>query len=217
MPMMRSERGNIAPDTNPTIMRKSLLLLTALATAAFLNTASAQFEQGDNVIGVGVGIGGSYGLGYSGAGVSASPTLNLIGDHGMGDLGPGVWGLGGYIGYKSYRYEYDNGYWWGYHYRSEYRWTYIVIGARGTWHYNEWHGNPNLDLYAGLLLGYRIASYKDETVYPNGVAATSHSSYSGLQHDVFAGARYYISDNFGFYGEVGYGVSNLQVGLVFKL
>lgn len=197
---------------------KSKFLLGGLAASLFLitSTAKAQFEEGTNVLGVGLGIGGSYGIAYSGSGLSETPAIALHFDHGMGDLGPGTWGLGGFFGYKSYKYSYDN-VWFGGHYNSSYRWNYTVIGARGTWHYNDWHGMDKLDTYGGLMLAYRIASYTDETNYPSGIVAASHDSYSGLTLTLLVGARYYFTERIGAYMELGYGVSVAQLGLAVKL
>lgn len=189
----------------------------ALLTGGVSTITQAQFDQGDNRLGVGVGIGGSYGIGYSGSGVSETPAIALHFDHGMGDLGPGKWGLGGFVGYKSYKYEYTNYYFGLNNYVSSYKWTYVVIGARGTWHYNDWHGNPNLDTYGGLMLAYRAASFKDETVYPSGIGATSAGTYSGFSLTGLVGARYFFSDRIGAYLEAGFGVSVLQLGLAVKL
>jgi hypothetical protein len=187
-----------------------------LLSASVPLSASAQFDEGDNVLGVGVGIGGNYGIGFTGNGVSQSPAIALHFDHGMGDLGPGTWGLGGFVGYKSYKYSYDNIYYFN-NYTSSYKWTYTVIGARGTWHYNEWHGNDKLDTYGGLMLAYRAASFKDETKYPAGVSAFSEGSYSGITLSGLIGARYFFTDKIGAYLEAGFGVSVLQLGLAVKL
>lgn len=191
-------------------------MATAMVLAATITAHAQSFEQGTNVLGVGVGLGGNYGIGYSGSGVSQTPAIALHFDHGMGELGPGIWGLGGFVGYKSYKYEYDNIFFNG-NYRSSYKWTYLVVGARGTWHYNEWHENDKLDTYGGLMLAYRAASYKDETKYPQGIVASSADTYSGISFTGLVGARYYFTDKIGAYLEVGYGVSVLQLGLAVKL
>lgn len=199
-------------------MRPTTLLQAAALSVALLSLpsmAQAQFEEGDNVLGVGVGIGGGYGIGFSGSGVSQSPAIALHLDHGMGDLGAGVWGLGGFVGYKSISYNYDN-VWFGGGYKSSYKWTYLVIGARGTWHYNEWHGVDELDTYGGLMLAYRAASFKDETVYPAGAGTFNAGTYSGVTLSGLLGARYYFANNLGAYLEAGFGVSVLQLGLTYK-
>jgi hypothetical protein len=195
---------------------KSCIALAAFALT-FGNVTTAQvFQDGSNLLGAGLGVGGGYGIGFSGSGVSQSPALALHLDHGMGALGPGTWGLGGFVGYKGISYTYDN-FTPGGRYTSRYRWTYVVVGARGTWHYNEWHGNPKLDTYGGLLLAYRAASFKDETNYPNGVGRFNAGTYSAVWLNALLGARYMFSDKFGAYGELGFGVSVLQLGLAVKL
>ncbi len=189
-------------------------LLAACLCVPF--TSNAQFEQGDNLLGVGVGIGGHYGIGFSGTGVSQTPAIALHFDHGMGDLGPGTWGLGGFIGYKGFKYTYDNRF-SSNNYITSYKWSYTVIGARGTWHYNEWHGDNRLDTYGGLMLAYRISSFKDETNYPSGAVRFNAGSYSGVSLTGLLGARYFFTENIGAYMEVGFGVSVLQLGLAARL
>lgn len=176
--------------------------------------AQAQFEEGDNVLGVGVGILGGYNVGWSGSDYSQTPAINLHFDHGMGELGPGTWGLGGYVGYKSasYKARYLN------YYNYDYRYTWLIIGARGTWHYNEWHGNDKLDTYGGVMLAYRGVSYKDKTDYgAYGNLSYYNYSGSGLGFSGFLGARYFFSDKIGAYGELGYGLTALQLGLSVRL
>jgi hypothetical protein len=186
----------------------------ALTVAFSLPFASqAQFEAGDNVLGVGVGILGGYGVGWNGSDYSESPAINAHFDHGMGDLGPGIWGLGGYVGYKtaSYKAHYLN------YYQYDYRYTWLIIGVRGTWHYNEWHGDK-LDTYGGLMLAYRGVNFKDHTDYGTyGYLNTYSYSGSGIGFSGFLGARYYFSDKIGAFGELGYGLTALQLGLAVKL
>ena len=192
-------------------MLKGVALLAAVACIPVV--ANAQFDEGDNVLGVGVGILGGYSVGWSGAGVTQSPALNVHFDHGMGDLGPGTWGLGGYVGYKTLSYTSKYIY-----YNYDYSYTYLVVGARGTWHYNEWHGNNKLDTYGGIMLAYRSVSFDDKTDYGayGNLSAYSYSG-SGIGFSGFLGARYYFTDNIGAYGELGYGLTVLQVGLSVKL
>jgi hypothetical protein len=57
------------------------------------------------------------------------------------------------------------------------------------------------------MFGYDVVSY-------------SHSdndiSGSGTASSFFAGARYHFLDNFAVFGEVGYGIAPLEVGVAFK-
>ena len=189
-------------------------LTITLAIAIGGCSMAQSFKQGDNVLGVGFGIGGTYSIGFSGSGVSQTPVIGLHFDHAMGDLGPGVWGLGGYVGYKkiSYTESYFN------FYKYDYSYTYLIIGARGTWHYNEWHGNNKLDTYGGVMLSYNSVTYKDNTNY--GVYGNLRPySYNGggMGVSAFVGARYYFTDKIGVFGEAGFGLALLQLGLDVKL
>lgn len=195
---------------------RSLTLSTLLAVAALSQQASAQFDQGDNVLGAGIGFGGGYGIGFKGAGVSQSPGIGVHFDHGMGDLGPGVWGLGGYVGYKSIGYEssYSDPF---YSYSYDYKWTFFTIGVRGTWHYNEWHGNEKLDTYGGLMLAYNSVSFSNNTVYPDNYGGVRYDYTGGdLVFSGLLGARYYFANNFGAFGELGFGIANFSLGLAYK-
>ena len=183
-----------------------------LLSASLPLSTSAQFDEGDNVLGLGVGLLGGYNVGWSGSGVRQSPARNVHFDHGMGDLGAGTWGLGGYVGYKTFGYKSNYLY-----YNYDYHYTYLVIDIRGTWHYNEWHGDK-WDTYGGVMLAYRGVSYTDNTDYgPYGNPGTYSYNGSGVGLSLFVGSRYYFNDKFGVYGELGYGLSALQLGVSLKL
>lgn len=194
-------------------MKQSIIMFLRASALAVMVTAlsivqhaQAQFDIGDNVAGISIGLGGNY-L----ASTSGSPAIGLSLEHGLMDLGPGVLGIGGYLGYKSLGYEsrYFN-------YQSDWRYTYLIIGVRGAWHYNEWHGNSQLDTYGGLMLSYNVVSFKDNTVYPVGTPAYHYSSSSGLGLTGFLGARYYFNDQFAAHAELGYGIAILNVGVSYK-
>jgi hypothetical protein len=196
-------------------LMKPVPLLGALALAAALPfTAHAQaFNEGDNNLGVGIGILGGYGVGFSGSGVSNTPAINLHLDHGMGELGPGTWGLGGFLGYKTTGYKANHFNYYSY----DYRYTFLVIGARGSWHYNEWHGDK-WDTYGVAMLAYKSITLKDRTDYGQYAYLNTYSySGSGIDLGFYLGARYWFSDKFGAYGELGYGLTTLQLGLAVNL
>lgn len=188
-------------------------LATVALTGLLHHASNAQFEAGDNVLGLGVGLLGGYNVGWSGSGVSQSPAITFHYDHGMGDLGPGTWGLGGFIGYKTISYDdrYLN------YYNYDYRYTFFVLGARGTWHYNEWHGSSKWDTYGIVMLAYKSISWKDHTDYGNYPHSTYSYSGSGIDLGIGLGARYWFNDRFGAFAELGYGITTLQVGVSMKL
>jgi hypothetical protein len=166
--------------------------------------------MGDNVLSALVGIGGHYGI-YSNY-TFVTPGLGISYEHGLQvEAGPGVIGVGGYVGYKSlgYKKTYTN------IAVYDYRWTYVIIGARGAYHYDLF-GVEELDTYGGLMFAANILSTKDKSTYYGltGELATGNTDPSLT---LFLGGRYYFSESIGGLIEVGYGVSYLNLGLSFKL
>ena len=168
----------------------------------FSKFSSAQsFDIGDNVIGLSFGIGGHYttsSFGYS----SQSPAIGIFYEKGMKwEAGPGIIGLGGYLGYKSLRYKTEF---------YDWKWSYTILGIRGAYHYEF---TDNLDTYGGLMLSYNVVSFTDRS--PSGYLFTGGSA-SGIDLSLFVGGRYYFSDNWGALAEIGYGIAYLSLGAVYK-
>jgi hypothetical protein len=65
--------------------------------------------------------------------------------------------------------------------------------------------------YGGAMLGYNIVGVD----YKGPGNATS--DLSAITYTAFVGARYHFTSNIGAYGEVGYGVSLLTLGLTYRL
>ncbi|SHJ84473.1 hypothetical protein [Pseudozobellia thermophila] len=173
---------------------KNMLLFAALF--CLVSTIRAQeFEVGTNVINAGIGVGGYYG-GYNTS--TESPVFSASYERGVWDMpGPGVISLGGYIGYK--KFTYDDRY-----YNYDYSWSYTVIGARGAYHYTGFDID-NLDLYGGAMISMRIYS---------GDAYSDLNSRPGAT--VFAGGRWYFSESFAGFAELGYGAAYLTLGASFR-
>jgi len=92
----------------------------------------------------------------------------------------------------------------------------IGIGARAMYHFNFLE---NLDIYAGITLGYVIqsASITYGTGYPPGYSASGINSKSFFLWGSNIGARYFFTDLIGVYAEVGYsGLQYLNAGLSLK-
>ena len=183
----------------------SMILLLALIVCPAIKTQSQEFEVGDKLINAGLGIGATW---YSGTGYKTTlPPVFVSADVGFkDDIGPGVLGIGGYLGFSSYKWEAT----W---LNDTYGWksTSIIIGARGTYHM-DWV--DNLDTYGGLLLGVRIESDKS---YGTWFGDYSSTAGSGLAYSFFVGGRYFITDNFGVMAELGYGIAYLSLGISLKL
>ena len=183
---------------------KIKILLFATLFAFGLLAAHAQtstFSKGTKVLNLGIGFGGNYYSGYS-SGVTKTPLISASVDVGMLDnvLEKGSIGIGGFAAYKGYKFD------------PGFKETIFIIGPRGTFHYPL---VDKLDTYAGLLLAYRVVSWKSpgDWVGPN-----PYSSTSGIYFSGFVGARYYFSSKFGVMMELGsgsLGVGNIGIALKF--
>lgn len=188
------------------------LLAVTLLTAG--NTAKAQaFDVGTKHFNIGIGLGGYYSYAYvSGSNYSHLPTIFLSYDQGLiADVGPGIIGIGGFLGYSSAHADYDYvGYSWSYD------WTNFVIGARGTYHYPL--DNEKLDVYGGLSLGLWAQTYKytDTDPYWNGALDVS-DTYMNLYYALSVGAKYMFSPKLGAFAELGYDIAYLKLGLTLNL
>lgn len=179
-------------------MKKTIFAILAVFVATLAH-AQQPFQEGTTMANLGIGVGTNLG----GLG-NARPAISIAVDHGFWDVGgPGVISLGGYLGNTGYKYN-------GPSYTS--KWNYVVIGVRGAYHYNGFTSVPELDLYGGLMLAYNIANYS----YEGGGTPISNNYGSDLGLTAFVGARYFFTDNFGAFAELGYGVSALNVGVTYK-
>src|SRR5689334_11249898 len=102
---------------------KKIILLSLISLLAFSLSSNAQdFDRGTNVLSPGIGFGSSLGgnIGYT----TQTPAISLQYEHGNWDVGgPGVISLGGYLGYKSFSYDYAYPY-----YSYSEKWTWMIIG-----------------------------------------------------------------------------------------
>ena len=182
--------------------KKHLLLLAVLALPVFAK--SQPFVEGDKAINVGLGIGSTL---YSGWGYKAGiPPISASFEIGVAEAGPGIIGVGGYLGLSSYKWE-DA---WG---GSTYGWKYSnsIIGARGNYHYSF---IEKLDTYTGLMLGYNIINAKETGEWPAEYDYSANSS--SFIWSFYVGGRYYFSDSFAAMMELGYGIAWLNLGVAFK-
>lgn len=182
---------------------KKLLVLFAIVILTAISTAAQEpsFVKGDKVVNVGVGLGSNL---YSGTDYyTLIPPISGSIEVGVADeiAEKGAIGVGGYLGFSSYKYNYGGSGW---------KTSNIILGARGNFHYPF---VDKLDTYAGLMMGYSIltnsyfGSYSEEDY---------SGASSGLQWSLFIGARYYFKENIAAMAELGYGVSVLNIGIAFK-
>ena len=149
---------------------------------------------GSTILNLGIGVGADYRHSYgTGFGFKAAAEF------GLWQAGPGVITLGPEIGGS-----FSNG---GYY--DDFRASTMVIAARAAWHYG-WQV-PGLDTYGGVSAGVGFHHYK----YRNDQDYSYNETFPYFGG--FLGASYFISPQFGFNAEVGYDITNFQVGVVFKL
>jgi len=184
-------------------MKKTLLLIVAgVFAVAQLSAQESTFLKGDKVLNVGIGLGSTL---YSGTYYASSvPPISASLEFGIVDgiIEKGVIGVGPYVGYSSYKYEYLG---WGWKYSN------IIIGARGSFHYPLLN---KLDTYAGILLGYNIVTAKEFGDPGSGSDVSSASS--GVAWSGFIGGRYYFTDALAAMLELGYGIAWLNIGVALK-
>jgi hypothetical protein len=168
-------------------MKKITLLFVLVAVMCLLvSTGNAQYQKDKSYLGPRLGI-GVYGSGISfGAGYEYGVTNEIS--------------VGGLVDY----YTYD----WGY----GFKYTYIIIGAQGNYHFGEilkW--DKKLDPFAGLVIGYESVSWSGTEYY-----GWSAAYGSGIIIGGQAGIRYFMTPNLALYGQVGFGITYLKVGIDFK-
>ncbi|MCC6400529.1 MAG: hypothetical protein IT227_07185 [Flavobacteriales bacterium] len=206
-----------------------LLLLTSTLCGVTPHLARAQdadpapaFGKGNVALNAGIGLGGVR-PGYYGTyndHYSNSPTFCLSAEGGVVKAGPGVIGVGGFLSHRWTRRLEEDSY-GSVTYTYDERWTRTTIGARVAWHLSEHVPAHKLDLYAGVMLGYAIVGYRNESTRTVNGETTTYSSNSRPRRgygdwSTFVGARYFFTRNVGAYAELGYGVSIINLGAAFR-
>jgi hypothetical protein len=185
-------------------MKKLILMFVVVSlTLGQLVSQEPTFSKGDKVLNVGLGLGSTL---YTGSYYKNQvPPLSASFEVGIVDniIEKGVIGVGGYLGYASYKWDYAN-YDWGYKISN------FIIGARGSFHYPL---VDKLDTYAGVLTGYRIVRYKEFGTYSG---YYDYTPSGGLVWSGFVGARYYFQENLAAMAELGYGIAYLTIGVALK-
>ncbi len=181
-------------------MKRMLLISTLLIIAVSLSFSQMAYKKGDQVINLGIGLGGF-------AGAYGSGGIAITGGYEYG-IHENI-SLGGVVGYSSSSEDVFAGYGWKY--------TYILIGARGAYHIDLLK-DPKIDTYGGVLLGYNIVSSSATGNLPTYYGYGSYSaSASYLAIGVFVGGRYYFNPKWAVQAELGYGLGILNVGIAYKL
>jgi hypothetical protein len=179
-----------------------LILAIAIFESNVTINAQGSFKNGDLVGNLGIGF-GWYGYSFLGANVTSLPAFSLSLEKGIKDnflFDGGVLSIGGIFGIK-------HASWSDYGYNGSY--NDIIIGARGAIHYDLFKVNK-LDTYGGLAVGARI--HNEKFPYSQYVL----NNYANVLFALYIGGRYYFSDNFAAFGELGYGLGYLTLGISYK-
>ena len=176
-----------------------LTVLLCWMAAVYGSAQESAFKQNDNVVSLGVGFGGTLYTNHilMGNDYTRLPVFTLSYERCIiGNLfnEQSALGIGGLVGYTSAKY-------WGW------KTTDFIIGARGALHYAF---VDKLDTYVGAMIGYNVHTWKWRSSIDND---TRISDNSGLTASLFVGARYYFTDSFAAFAEVGYGYSFFNAGL----
>ena len=181
---------------------KKVILLFILPLTICISARSQTYKAGDNIVSVGLGFGGSLGN-YGGS--TQSPEINAQYERGIWEVGPGVISIGGYLGYKSYKYSDAN---------TTVKQDYTIVGGRGAYHFTGLNID-HLDVYGGIMISYDHSSLS--YTYNNGTGNSSYNpSGSGVEVSPFVGGRYYFAGGLGAYAELGFGVNNFNTGLCYR-
>lgn len=180
-------------------MKKKIVLAAMILFSVLTKNnlfAQSKFNDvtGINLLNAGIGL-GSYGLNGTG-GVPLAASF----EHGFSkNISAGV--EAGFIQRK---------------FADSWKYSYVMFGARGSYHFNEVLNvsNPKLDVYGGVGLLYRHFKIK----YGNGELDDYYGKASdgAVTIDLHAGGRYMFNNNVGAFAELGYGISPVKLGASLK-
>ena len=177
-------------------MKKLSLLVFVLAvtlTSMNFEASAQELRKGNFLVNAGLGFGYFHSSLPGRRGLPIGATANV--EYAIFD----EISVGGYVAFTRGSYDYYTTYDDRYYYNS------LDVGVRGSFHFSKLMRirEKKFDPYAGVLLGLanRSGDYQGDT---------------WVRPGAFVGARYYFNPNFGAYGEAGYGIHFLTVGLSFR-
>ena len=192
-------------------MKRILFILSMCAVSTM---ATAQIQKSQSIVGITIGLGNLY---YGNTYDNTTPPIMLSYEYGHQRNAFGVGGLdigiGGCIGYT------------GAYSRTQYgkatlnsRVNECIVAFKASGHYNLFD-IPKLDTYASVLMGWGIAENRNtwegdpETIaIAKSLGWENQDRVGGPFFGILAGARYWLTDNFGGNIEIGYGPAVLNIG-----
>ena len=102
---------------------------------------------------------------------------------------------------------------------ESHKWAMNMIGIRSTYHFEKLLKIKKVDLYSGIFVGCNFVNYTVNTGSPNEAPRkwVPEDYPGGFTWAVYAGGCYYFIDRAGFFAEVGYGITEFNFGLNFKI
>jgi hypothetical protein len=177
----------------------SVLAVAIIASQPAVNAQA--FKNGDMVGNLGAGI-GWYSYGY---GVTSLPAFTFSAEKGVTEIkNVGPLTIGGIVGFKHASYNGGTAYPW--------KWNDYILAVRGAIHYDLFK-NDKVDTYGGIALGVRDQS---EVSYTPILHIKENTKSRNALIALYIGGRYYISDKLAVFGELGYGLGYLTLGLSYK-
>ena len=181
------------------------------------------FGEDTRIINVGIGLGGMHYVTLSNSAgyySGRTPTFNFSYEQALKQhLGIGYLGVGAYLGFQSQHDGFDRLYHQGLPYYYEHRRNYFMIASRAAYHFDVVN-SEKAELYAGAIVGVNVSTYSYRSNHPDPKQNEAHKQKNSFSvypaYSVFAGARWYFSDNVGLFGEVGYRISSVTGGFSFK-
>ncbi|MCX6250133.1 MAG: hypothetical protein NTX61_05205 [Bacteroidetes bacterium] len=166
----------------------------------------------------GIGPGINYATGYA---AGFGPGFQVSAERGGWKLGPGVLSLGAEFGFNYFKYSniypgYNIGE-VGYPEISySYKWYNFILAPRASYHYG-WKVQ-GLDTYGGISTGCRFVAFS--STYSHALYGKYHSytpNTVSFHGGIFLGGSYFFTPNIGVNSELGYNVTYIQIGMVFRL
>ena len=192
-------------------------------TTSAASSGDKCFSQNTNVLNFGVGFFGNSYYSYRNNRnyyYHSTPAVSVSFEHAIPKpAGPGLLGIGAYIGYQSTYFRYDKNYYYNnnYYYRKDsYRNT--MIGFRAAYHLDALNFEKG-EVYFGLIAGIRLSTYRYYTNDPDPNVYVSTYRQVNPASSFFVGGRYYFTSNIGVFGELGFGYnyySALTAGISVK-
>lgn len=189
-----------------------LLIVLLIPVSLFAQTDDLRLN-----IGVPLGKYGKFDHNFAGSDESNSPSLIIqLEKNWKPDFS-----IGAYIGYAGQKHEYNLG-------NTEVKYNYYRFGTSLTYELNSWLSELNIypakgiEMYTSAKVGLSWENEKASTVKfdSNGNPKTHKNTDNDLLLDlgVLLGSRYYFSDQFGLFAELGWGNAGFfTIGTTFKL